>query len=488
MSSLVFHRADRRDDSPSARPLLDRVRPMNRPLRPHRGLTILEVLIAMGIALFGLIAVMAIVPYAARQAQDGLEMEVTSQVGQRALGDVAVYDLVNPQRWITTAGPLPQTAGFFNSFPHFIEPAGNPPYDPNPALRFHHDEAVLIDPLFYGVNPVVSHFPYCYAPQGFIEDGSGVAIPFRDPLVIGGLLPSFTHHLDSNGDPYESIAPFVRRVGLANPGATIPSLLPTAAARAIFETSDDVVIRPLNQVEVDNAAALGQGGLEKFTRLEYFEGIDPTLAAPNNVVGIREFSEGSTSWLAMVAPENDDRTLWKLYIIVVKDRDPTFSINATNERVARIRGTLRYPADHGFLGGGIKGGTVRLESWGSTNALVSAAVDPTTAMLKDIAIEPNQWVLLSRFDQFPGQTPAARRRYQWYRVTDVGNEIFPSPADTRAAGGVPAPVPSRFVTLTGPDWDPGPDALVFVMNGVEAIYERTIRLPAGSFRTPQPSP
>lgn len=484
MRSLAPLGSARPDDSLFARPLLDRVRPMNRRHRPHRGLTILEVLIAMGIALFGLIAVMAIVPYAARQAQDGLEMEVTSQVGQRALGDVAVYDLVNPQRWFTFAGPAPQIPGPFNSFPHYIEPGGNPPYDPNPALRFHHDEAVLIDPMFFGNG--VSHFPYCYAPNSFVEDGSGVTIPFRDPLVVGGLLPSFTHHLDSNGDPYECIAPYVRRVSVSNPLTGLP--LPNAAARAIFETSDDVIIRPLTQVEVDNAAALGQGGLEKFTRLEYFEGIDPTLAAPNNVVGIREFSEGSTSWLAMVAPENDDRTLWKLYIIVVKDRDPTFSINATNERVARVRGRLRYPADHGFLGGGIKGGTVRLEAWGSTNALVSAAVDPATAMQKDIAIEPNQWVLLSRFDQFPGQTPAARRRYQWYRVTDVGNEIFPSPADTRAAGGVPAPVPSRFVTLTGPDWDPGPDALVFVMNGVEAIYERTIRLPAGSFRTPQPSP
>ncbi|MCA9106327.1 MAG: hypothetical protein KDA83_12925, partial [Planctomycetales bacterium] len=146
---------------------------MSRYQKPRSGITILEVMIAMGIALFGLLAVMAIVPFAATQAQQGLETEDVVLVGQRAIGDVHAYDMLNPERWITlgsTAPGNPTVAGSYTAFRPFREPA----YSSSGAVandaffRMFWDEAILIDPLFFfshvGDATPISHFPYTYAP------------------------------------------------------------------------------------------------------------------------------------------------------------------------------------------------------------------------------------------------------------------------------------------------------------------------------------
>ena len=237
---------------------------MKRSTVRHQGITILEVLIAMAIALFGLMAVMAIVPYAARQARDGLDMEETAQVGQRALGDVMVMDLANPARWITAGGD-PRRIGTYPSFDHYLEGAATPA---GPQFRFFHDEAILIDPLFFNSNaasPVaaITHFPYCYAPQQFIDPLTGTWAAFREPLLAAGPPPAFTGQLDASGNPLESIGPYVRRVGLTNPSA--PALpMPFAMAREIFETADDLSLRGLTDAE-----KLTLPQFEKARRQEY---------------------------------------------------------------------------------------------------------------------------------------------------------------------------------------------------------------------------
>lgn len=442
------------------------------------GVTILEVLIAMGIALFGLLAVMAIVPYAAHQARAGLAIEDAAKLGQRALSEFHVHDMGNPNNWITT-----NSAGFpnrYTNFDHFLESPGAPA---DPATRFFHDEAILIDPQFYFANGgTISHFPYCYAPQTFVDAETTASGNFREPLLATAVPQSFMHFLDGNGDPTETIAPYVRRVGLANTVTTplLPFLpMPLVQAREIFETSDDLSLQPLGELQKTQAPEV-----EDLQRLEYFQAVDGS--------GIKPLAQGATSWLPMLVPQNDSRTIWKLYIIVVRDRDPSFAINPINERVARIRGTNRYgTTGTGFLSLGRRGGVVRLESWGTSNLSATPTPANYATMSRDVAIVPGQWLLLSRFDPVlpPGSTPAARRVYQWYRVNEATADVIDSPPDSVAQAGVANPVPSRIVTLSGPDWtNIGPDALVFVMNNVEAVYERIIEIPAGAVPSPRPVP
>lgn len=461
----------------------------------RRGITILEVLIAMGIALFGLLAVMAIVPFAATQARQGLETEEAVAIGQRAMGDVHTYGLLNPRRWVTmgaqTAGG-PVVVDRITNFRHSFEPAYNTTGHSFDSFdRMFWDEAILIDPQFFNANvgSSITHFPYTYSPQSFVDDENGLGDVYREPLVIPTRPQAYVSQgHDAGGDPIESIAPFVRRVGLTNPAysgentlGAVPSffLLPNPMARQIFESNDDVSLRGLNDTE---RALVPQ--FEQMQRAQYYTGFDPISGAP---LSTKLLSQGRTSWLVMLVPEDVQRTTWRMSIIVLRDRDPAFGIDLVNERMARIRGTARYGTGTGFLSGGIRGGVVRIESWGTTNLGADLPETPIWHVQEhDIAISPNQWVLLSQFEPSNplDSNQPAKRTYRWYRVAEVGADIISSPPGIHAAGDVPGPVPARLVTLVGQDWNPAPDALMFVMNNVEAVYERTIHMPPGSFPFP----
>lgn len=454
----------------------------------RNGITILEVLIAMGIALFGLLAVMAIVPFAATQARQGLETEEAVAVGQRAMADVHTHGLLNPRRWLTISASVaggPLAVDRITDFKHTLEPAYNTTGHSTDAFdRLFWDEAILIDPQFFNTN-AVSHFPYTYAPQGFVDDENGLAGVYRDPLVAGGAFQGYTSQGHAGGgDPFEAIAPYVRRVGLTNPayaGDTTIGMMPdffplsNPIARQIFETNDDVELRTLNDVE---RAAVTD--FEQMRRAQYYETFDTS----GNPLATKLLSQGRTSWLVMLVPEDVTRTTWRMSIIILRDRDPAFGIDLVNERVARIRGTGRYGVGTGFLSGGVRGGVVRIESWGTTGLGASPPETPIWHVQEhDVQIAANQWVLLSQFEPSNVSDPnqPGKRTYRWYRAADVGADIFESPAGVHANSDVAGPVPARLVTLVGPDWNPAPDTLVFMMNNVEAVYERTIHMPPGSF-------
>ncbi|MEE3075013.1 MAG: hypothetical protein VX739_04985, partial [Planctomycetota bacterium] len=48
--------------------------------------------------------------------------------------------------------------------------------------------------------------------------------------------------------------------------------------------------------------------------------------------------------------------------------------------------------------------------------------------------------------------------------------------------------PSRTVSLIGPDWDARRNTLVYMMNNVVSVYERTIQVPLNRFPQPQIHP
>ena len=136
---------------------------------------------------------------------------------------------------------------------------------------------------------------------------------------------------------------------------------------------------------------------------------------------------------------------------------------------------------------------MRLEPWGTSNLFKNGQPEPGDvswqAMEQDLAIAPNQWVLLAQWG------PGAQRRYQWYRVASASPNTIEGPVDTTpfdrgGYGGFYSP--SREVLLVGPDWDPVGNGLydtyVYMMNNVVSVYERTITVPSNSFPRPQIHP
>ena len=475
---------------------------MNLQKTERSGITILEVIIAMGIAIFGLLSVMAIVPFAARRAQSGLEIEEGAQLAQRALGDFHAYDMGDPENWVAWS-PLPVPAPYNLAFgwnryvemPSFFHPltAPNPPSG-NPNERWFFDEAILIDPQFCSVNPQVTQFPYCYEspvgqPAAFVDDETGLTALYRDGLFSPPKPPGFT--------AFDAVAPGVRRVSLRSGVSTdaVSLAMNFAMAREVFETGDDLSVRELEPQEQQVLPDFD------FKRVQYYEGVDPTNNLP---VEMKELALGQTSWVAMLVPENPQRTVWKLFIIVIRDRDPSFGMDLVNERVARIRGAggdIGSPIgpECGFQSAVLTssgnavarhGGLVRMESWGTSN-LAQGGTQPVpgtpvwTTMERDLAIAPNQWVLLAQWG------PQKQRRYQWYRVLSASPNTELGPVDNvpfnnGGFGGIQPP--SRTVSLIGPDWDARRDTLVYMMNNVVSVYERTIQVPLNRFPQPQIHP
>lgn len=98
------------------------------------GITITEALASIAIAATGLFAVLAIIPFAARQTEAGLELDVAVSVGKNAVHDFDVRGMGRVSNW--RIAYVPSTDSF----------------NVRPASSYWAGKAVVIDPLFINQN------------------------------------------------------------------------------------------------------------------------------------------------------------------------------------------------------------------------------------------------------------------------------------------------------------------------------------------------
>jgi hypothetical protein len=85
----------------------------------------------------------------------------------------------------------------------------------------------------------------------------------------------------------------------------------------------------------------------------------------------------------------------------------------------------------------------------------------------DLAVKDGQWFVLTGLS-------ATNGGFGWYRVLS-GSEVIA--AGTPDVDGTVLPVASRWVSVFGRDWlFTAPQTQVGIMDGVVAVYERTVRL------------
>lgn len=461
------------------------------------GITILEVLIAMGIAVFGLFAVLALIPFASFRATQGLNFDEGAALAERAFSEFKNRHMHDPSNWRVAAFDTSSNTWVpiqYNLHAFYADEqapyASTQSADPN--AHFFADEAILIDPMFgiarsHGqndgseiVNPIVFpsvappviSFPYTNKPGAFLDSETNLFAQFASPF-INGTAPSIYSQFDD-------IAPNVRRATIVNAanGRPIDPIL----ASEFAETLDDL----------DFHMPAGEDG-QRLSRLSFVSN-DPAAASDEQrIPNSKKNSLGRISWVAMLVPQNLERTTWKCYIIVMKDRDPLFATSSPlNERAARIRGTLNYPAAHGFASNGTKGGAVRIESWGTAGLATSPLQVGSPAyitMQKDVAVPRGGWVLLTQFrgkidadaNNAWGPTDKYERKYEWYQVAEASSFSQSVPDNVLLGGNQ---VVSRNLVLHGPDWDPRFETLVYWFNETITVYERTIELPTGIFAAP----
>jgi len=447
----------------------------------RRGITVLEVLIAIGVAFIGLLGVLAVVPLALRQVGEGQTADSVSRAGANAVREFNSYGMARADVW-RKATP------FFPSFPNpGFQPVnwmpgsvngvwGNPgdddgnngPNDIGEAGFPNSDDRQHSFPI-----PGIS---YVLDPRFMARaDTSGSARQLRDDLARRALFP-YT---------FPANASLFRMLRVTLPGRFLESnvgfdgAMSAAEANQIFVFEDDLVFsipdeveEPPKQVYLWDPGVDGEWGTRGND-----DNNDGTVDNPDEQgwpgsddVPLTRESQGAFSWMATLVPKTyqagqiDDR--YTLSIVIFNRRDPLLAMNATNERVAIIPATIpgTSPVERGFVSDGIGGGEVIIVPH-------RESANPE----QDLDLKSGDWVILAG-QLLSGITLETEMTFRWYRVVSTDD-----PQISATTGGLEV-----IATLEGPDWpvtslNPNNnDTQVIIVKDVEGVFERTIRIETSS--------
>lgn len=233
--------------------------------QPRSGLTIIEVLTSIVVAMIGVFGVMILIPFAVKQAQTGLDSDAAVMVGRNAHSQFEIFGHTNPTNWVIHVN------GAARRYSPYEVVGTNNQGDSN---RRDTPEVLSIDPL------------------GILENGATTV-----PLAYGNAV--FPFNMLTSG----FAMPAIYRIRTVNLVSSDGSFMSTAVARRMFRTADDLVF--------------GEAVDELLGPEQVFDG--PGF--------LRRQSGGRLSWSAIVVPYKPDGTTantrrwsYKMYILVYKDR------------------------------------------------------------------------------------------------------------------------------------------------------------------------
>lgn len=373
----------------------------------RRGVTVLEVLFASGIAVFGLVGIASLIAVAGRQASDANSWSEGQSAAQYALSDFVVRGYNNSATWTAfndqLAGPFPTHFSPYKSIG-----ASLPRGTSVGGFRTANRHAVCIDPYFFSDPTTVENCVSLFSPTQYYRPG---------------LFPYY----QDNFNPLDPSAPLGGNAGrLLRVSIQSPSGVPLSAktSNRRFQLLDDLAVtsddadkslaaeRVLSYLPSGDAAqGLSNGEYSWFATLCPREMSLPELA---------DSSFDKTSF-----PENE----FTLSIVVCKRRDRAFFLPVTGQQGPLGERVVAVTPANNFKGGG--GGRVRLSA---SRAPLDPALDVSESL------RPGEWVMLCREQPFPSGGLGTICR--WYRVLTLDIETDISAGTSW----------SRDVILDGPDW------------------------------------
>lgn len=395
-----------------------------RGLQARQGLTILEVLMAIGVAIIGLFGVWALIPLAGQRTQNALLQDDKSALGRSAFREFEVRGARESDTWLMSAKRL--SGGL-------------------PANRL-----VRVPETFMMGGKSFCIDPHLFAEQIAVSGASDSVMTFPSPSVMSTLPPRPSPPLPN--------PTMVRLTLLRSPASRLPVPLPNrnagtplptfksdpknytemslSQATLVFQGVDDIIV---NRNEDETLPAVQQ-----YLRNTPNQPISSTNPAT------RRASEGRISWMATLVPTNSsDADSYHLSVVIFNGRQVADPLTQQEFAYEVVRPTASVPSStpgNGFPGAGFGGGEVVIKT-------------PV-----GVEFQRNDWVMLAR---------RVGNYFAWYRVVAV---------DEDKSDGV------TYVTLTGQDWNtggPNPQqdnvqTLLYYVKGVVAVYEKTVRLETSS--------
>jgi hypothetical protein len=297
------------------------------------GLTIIEVMTSIVVAMIGVMGVMILVPFAVRQAQTGLDTEAAAVVARNAFSLFEIGGYRNHDNWV--------------QWDISVNPPGA-------------KEIRRMDSDFPR--------PYSIDPLGVLEHPSGrnfvdTYFPFNHQNASpNALLPNYIIV------PVNLRLPGQNQLTNAPPDYIVPSML-RMDARRMFRAADDLVFG-------DARDTVGQ--------------TDSQLNGPSQIfdvangVNVRRQTAGRFSWSAIAVPNGRidfsqtppavNVSNWRLSVLVFKDRnadvtaEDTVPVNfsiSSKMRVARVLAptTFATPVSTVHIQAGIPAGSIKKDEW-----------------------------------------------------------------------------------------------------------------------------
>lgn len=400
--------------------------------RNRLGITITEALASIAVAAVGLFAVIAVIPFAARQTEAGLDLDVSVAVGKNAFHDFDVRGLGNAQKW-----RLSNIGGTENYLPN---------------ANYWRGKAIVIDPLYLTrINPTtgnrqitdfpeISIFPYPLYNQ---DDNNANRIPPGAPVVVG-----------------QSVFG-IDRLNISALGSDMNFAQAETVFRSInellYDEQADKLLPPNQQLKRD----------------------------ASGMVDLKRSYSGKISWMAMLVPESSPAAplqanphTYRLYVIVFRGRELNFDGPTVAAGEAIYNGQMQSPGPISP-----NGGAVDLKQVASADLPVGGN---SNQLIQDDYLQSGDWILLTDYAQLQadGSTiDSSGMNWRWYQIqrvepsnlTDQIEELNSTAANENGAR----------VTLVGPDWTGRDidlttpnvwDVRAIAMSNVVAVYEKTIRV------------
>jgi hypothetical protein len=470
----------------------------NAQIRPRtqirrRGITLLEVLISMFVALVGLAGLASLFWLGGVEMSEGAKIDRAMAVARAAQRTFKILGMHRPiQSYTTTSGGVTTTGltqtwvalyGYSPTNAQFIDgstPGGTISASTNPAAA-----ALLAPtmpfagapPYYYYANANGGKFGIGNYTQGFAIDPIGVlANAAATPIPPSGFPPADPTGTTISVPPHGSdTTPCLVRVTLMSYPQTLvtPNTTPTLTttstlgqtytagqADLVFRSQDDLLLNPPNgdfpPTQIYSSAGRRQS-----------QGDYSWLATV--VPGFSTFESNITNPLLPIDTPIGDTNLVRVSIVVFYKRIPTILPgDATTPPSERMVTVNLAPVAPAAFPTGVAGGDVQLS---------------TALAQNDLNLKAGQWIMLSQAPApatFNPQVPnppgpnnnikiSSTYWYRWYKVVATGS-IQGTTGNWY-----------RNVTLSGPDWNPGTatapiPTYASICDGVVAVYEKEMEL------------
>ena len=404
---------------------------------PRRGLTLMEILASVFVLSFGLLAVLAILPFGAFQLERMNVADTSGACGRGAIQQIRMAEWQKPENlWVATGSGSNHLSGrfFINNF-----------YGPSTST----EECQIADP--------------------FIVDPLGLGIDPDNPSVILPNGPTVYHYLNSGSPTFRREFP-------------IPVTADKNDCLYVMSVYDNLNDPPklFSMAAIDSYFRWGDGTM--FTSGD---------EARPEVISSSSALFGDFSWLYMVTPicdqvnvrrfgssvnvsNQDDVSGFRLPITSPNTLGCTPINNVTGYEVTAVVFHRRdlYPEPLDLTLNEKQYRPIRRISLAPpTINSTGAYIELTSSYEDDLGLSSIKWILLTGQTQEMGDTGNGSLVAQWYRVTG-SDDIQGNSTDGY----------TRRVFLVGPDWKGAkniggdPDGLVYAIlcEGVVNVFQATM--------------